>query len=177
MAYSLMLKFGYSEKATKVWKNLPIFWHYYCQFQQYGRFFKHFVVFSEYLNLKFPNGPVNNFQEVFNDPQVLHNEMVQTVTDETFGEIKQVIHNDTVGSNAFWCRMPCPSMGPKWFWTVQIFLVEYQSFWTGPIRFGQEIKSNNFFWNLCSKNVLTRLQKGFEPLFSIFFVVCGVIHL
>ena len=60
----------------------------------------HFVVFSEYLNLKFPNGPVNNFQEVFNDPQVLHNEMVQTVTDETFGEIKQVIHNDTVGSNA-----------------------------------------------------------------------------
>ena len=60
-----------------------------------------FVVFSEYLNLKFPNGPVNNFEEVFNDPQVLHNEMVQTVTDETFGEIKQVIHNDTVGSNAF----------------------------------------------------------------------------
>ena len=135
------------------------------------------MAFSEYLNLKFPNGPVNNFQEVFNDPQVLHNEMVQTVTDETFGEIKQVIHNDTVGSNAFWCRMPCPSMGPKWFWTVQIFLVEYQSFWTGPIRFGQEIKSNNLFWNLCSKNVLMRLQKGFEPLFSIFFVVCGVIHL
>ena len=69
--------------------------------KKYGRFLKHFVAFSEYLNLKFPNGPVNNFQEVFNDPQVLHNEMVQTVTDETFGEIKQVIHNNTVGSNAF----------------------------------------------------------------------------
>ena len=80
---------------------LKMFCLYYCQCQKYGRFFKHFVVFSEYLNLKFPNGPVNNFEEVFNDPQVLHNEMVQTVTDETFGEIKQVIHNDTVGSNAF----------------------------------------------------------------------------
>ena len=42
--------------------------------------------------------------------------------------------------------MPCPSMDPKWFWTVQIILVEstkhfgwvqfvlvgYKSFWTGP---------------------------------------------
>ena len=34
------------------------------------------------------------------------------------------------------CFMPCPSMGPKWFWTVQIILVEYQSFSTGPICFG-----------------------------------------
>ena len=25
--------------------------------------------------------------------------------------------------------MPCPSMGPKWFWTIQIILVEYQLFW------------------------------------------------
>ena len=33
--------------------------------------------------------------------------------------------------------MPCPSMGPKWFWTDQIILVEYQSFWTGPICFGR----------------------------------------
>ena len=39
---------------------------------------------------KFPNGPVNNFQEVFNDPQVIHNEMVQTIKDDVFGEIKQV---------------------------------------------------------------------------------------
>ena len=31
--------------------------------------------------------------------------------------------------------MPCPSMGSKWFWTVQIILVEYQLFWTGPICF------------------------------------------
>ena len=22
--------------------------------------------------------------------------------------------------------MPCPFMGPKWFWTVQMILVEYQ---------------------------------------------------
>lgn len=39
---------------------------------------------------KFPNGPVNNFQEVFNDPQVIHNGMVQTISDDIFGEIKQV---------------------------------------------------------------------------------------
>ena len=32
--------------------------------------------------------------------------------------------------------MPCPSMGPKWFWTVQINLVEYRLFCTCPIRFG-----------------------------------------
>jgi hypothetical protein len=34
-------------------------------------------------------------------------------------------------------QMPCPSMGPKWFWTNQIILVDYQLFWTGPIHFGQ----------------------------------------
>ena len=31
--------------------------------------------------------------------------------------------------------MPCPSIGPKSFWTVQIILVEYQSFLTGLICF------------------------------------------
>ena len=34
-------------------------------------------------------------------------------------------------------HIPCPSMDPKWFWTVQIILVKYQLFWTGPIVFGQ----------------------------------------
>ena len=33
--------------------------------------------------------------------------------------------------------MPCPSMGPKLFWTVQIILIKYQLFWTCPIHFGQ----------------------------------------
>ena len=33
--------------------------------------------------------------------------------------------------------MPCPSMGPEEFWTVQIILVEYELFWTGAIRFGR----------------------------------------
>ena len=33
--------------------------------------------------------------------------------------------------------MPCPSMGPKWFWTVQIILVKYKLFRTGPICFGR----------------------------------------
>ena len=27
--------------------------------------------------------------------------------------------------------MPCPSQGPKWFWTVQIVLVNSKSFWSG----------------------------------------------
>ena len=33
-------------------------------------------------------------------------------------------------------QIPCPSLGPKLFWTVQISLIEYQSFWKGPICFG-----------------------------------------
>ena len=33
--------------------------------------------------------------------------------------------------------LPCPSMSPKWFWTVQIILVECQLFWLAPICFGQ----------------------------------------
>ena len=37
--------------------------------------------------------------------------------------------------HSFLKQMPCTSTGPKWFWTVQIILVEYQLFWTGPICF------------------------------------------
>ena len=33
--------------------------------------------------------------------------------------------------------MPCPSMGPKWFWTVQIVLDGYKLFWLGPNCFGR----------------------------------------
>jgi hypothetical protein len=33
--------------------------------------------------------------------------------------------------------MPCPSIGPKLFWTVQIVLVGSKSFWLGPNHFGQ----------------------------------------
>ena len=32
--------------------------------------------------------------------------------------------------------MPSPSMGPKWFWTIQIILVDYQLFWMSPICYG-----------------------------------------
>ena len=31
--------------------------------------------------------------------------------------------------------MPCPSMGPKLFWTFQIILVEYQNNMDGPKSF------------------------------------------
>ena len=33
--------------------------------------------------------------------------------------------------------MPCLSMGPKWFWTVQIVFVGSNLFWSGPNHFGQ----------------------------------------
>jgi hypothetical protein len=33
--------------------------------------------------------------------------------------------------------MPCPSIRPKWFWTVQIVLDGYKLFWLGPIHFGR----------------------------------------
>ena len=42
------------------------------------------------MDAKFPNGPVNNFKDVFDDPQVNHNGMIQTITDDIFGVIKQV---------------------------------------------------------------------------------------
>ena len=32
--------------------------------------------------------------------------------------------------------MPCPSIGPKCFWSIQIVLDRYKPFWTGPICFG-----------------------------------------
>ena len=54
--------------------------------------------------------------------------------------------------------MPCPSIGPKWFWTIQIILVEHQSFWTGPICFGlvQIIK-------FCPEKSNLTLPKFFGP--------------
>ena len=33
--------------------------------------------------------------------------------------------------------MPCPSIGPKLFWIVQIILDRYKSFWLGPNHFGR----------------------------------------
>ena len=42
----------------------------------------------------------------------------------------QSIHTYYLGENN---HMVCPSKGPNWFWTIQIILVEYQSFWMGLI--------------------------------------------
>jgi hypothetical protein len=33
--------------------------------------------------------------------------------------------------------MPCPSIGPKRFWTIQIVLDGYKLFLSGPNHFGQ----------------------------------------
>ena len=61
--------------------------------------------------------------------------------------------------------MPCPSIGPKSSWTVQIILVEYQSFWTGPISFGwvQIIKSSSEKSNLNLTRMIWTPPKQFAP--------------
>ena len=48
------------------------------------------------------------------------------------------------------------SMGPKWFWTVQIILIKYQLFWTGPIRFGhvQSILDRSKLQKLVQKSLI-----------------------
>ena len=58
--------------------------------------------------------------------------------------------------------MPCPSIGPKWFWTAQIVFVGYKSFWSGTNYFGQvQIR---LFWtifhnlDLC-KIIWTRIEQ------------------
>ena len=66
----------------------------------------------------------------------------------TSGKIKSLLekgHNEfqVINKIQTMIMMPFPSMGPKLFWTVQIILVKYQSFWMGPNRVGQESKS---FW-------------------------------
>ena len=42
--FLFIVKLGYSEKATKIWKNLPFFWHYWVKTavvsKQVGDFFK-----------------------------------------------------------------------------------------------------------------------------------------
>jgi hypothetical protein len=44
----------------------------------------------------------------------------------------------TVLSKCFFCcLLPCPSIGPKWFWTVQIVLDLSKLFWSCPNRFGR----------------------------------------
>ena len=51
--------------------------------------------------------------------------------------------------------MSCPSIAPKWFWTEQIILVEYQSFLSGPNRFG---------W---AQSILVRVKLDFSGLIFI----------
>ena len=41
-----------------------------------------------------------------------------------------------ISAEIFVTWMPCPSIGPKWFWTVQIVLHGYKLFWSGPNCFG-----------------------------------------
>ena len=51
--------------------------------------------------------------------------------------------------------VPCPSIGPKWFWTEQIVLDEYKLFWSGPSRYGRV------------QTILIRLNLEFYGLFLL----------
>ena len=61
--------------------------------------------------------------------------------------------------------MPCPSIGPKWFWTLQIVLGGYKLFRLGPNNFGQ-VKIRFFwtnFYNLDLCNMIWVLPKWIGP--------------
>ena len=58
--------------------------------------------------------------------------------------------------------MPCPSIGPKWFWTIQIILVGSKSFCLGPNHFGQiQIR---LFWIKCYNLDLSTRSKQIGPV-------------
>ena len=63
--------------------------------------------------------------------------------------------------------MPCPSMGAKWFWTIQIILVEYgsNSFWSDPNHIGQVqiIKNSPEKSNLNLTKIIWTQPKRFGP--------------
>ena len=43
---------------------------------------------SEFEGANFPYGPINNMEQVFSDPQVLHNNMIQEMQHPTVGTIR-----------------------------------------------------------------------------------------
>ena len=59
-----------------------------------------------------------------------------SIEGQGISRLPETPQSDAWKLNACITIMPCPSMGTKLFWTVQIILLEYQSFWTGPICFG-----------------------------------------
>ena len=69
--------------------------------------------------------------------------------------------------------MTCPSIGQKWFWTVQIvldwyklFLVRFKSLWLGPNHFGhvQIIFFWTIFYNLNLSKMIWIRPKQIEPI-------------
>jgi hypothetical protein len=60
---------------------------------------------------------------------------------------------------------PCPSIGPKLFWTVQIVLDWYKLLWLGPNYFGQvQIKLLcTDFYNLDLSKMIWARQKQIGP--------------
>jgi succinate--hydroxymethylglutarate CoA-transferase len=55
--------------------------------------------------------PINTIDQVFQDPQVLHREMVQTVMHSTVGEIPQVGHAQKFFGTPLQIRLPPPVLG------------------------------------------------------------------
>ncbi|XP_042881777.1 succinate--hydroxymethylglutarate CoA-transferase-like isoform X2 [Penaeus japonicus] len=70
---------------------------------------------NEWLNTlegaPFPYGPINTVAQAFSDPQVIHNEMVQTVHHPTVGMIKQVAPPVSYSSSQNKIRSAPPVLG------------------------------------------------------------------
>lgn len=69
---------------------------------------------TAFLALGIPAGPINNLDEVFSDPQVVHNRMVEEVEHPTLGMLKQVaspIQMAALNADTGTVRTPPPMLG------------------------------------------------------------------
>jgi crotonobetainyl-CoA:carnitine CoA-transferase CaiB-like acyl-CoA transferase len=58
-----------------------------------------------------PSGPINNFSEVFADPQIVHREMLQHMQHPTIGEIPQVANPVRFSASPVHYQRPPPLLG------------------------------------------------------------------
>ena len=61
--------------------------------------------------VRFPYGPINKLSEVFSDPQVIHNEMVQTIQHSSSGDIRLVSPPVRYSQSENYIRLPPPVLG------------------------------------------------------------------
>lgn len=66
---------------------------------------------TKFEGAKFPRGPINNLEQVFKDPQVIHNKMVVEVQHPETGKIKFTGPAVQFGNGGNYCRSPPPTLG------------------------------------------------------------------